>query len=177
MVTTAFPATQEQQAVAQVWARGPSGLRPRGPFDVFEDIEREFARAYDQVPVALRRSALPTQAAYPVVGPWAPRLDAYEKDGWIEIVVDLPGFKREDLNITVEDAELVISGDRQPSQDVSEVDYYRMERRTGRFYRRLGLPFEVEAQPVEALYADGVLTIRVPKPTELVPQVTRIAVR
>jgi HSP20 family protein len=173
MVMTAFPATQEQQAVAQAWARGP---RLRGPFDVFEGIEREFARAYDQVPVALRRSVVPTQARYPAGAPWAPRLDAYEKDGWIEIVVDLPGFKREDLNITIEDAELVISGDRQPSQEISETDYYRMERRNGQFYRRLALPFEIVAQPVEALYADGVLTIRVPKPAEPVPQVTRIAV-
>jgi HSP20 family protein len=176
MVMTAFPTTEEQQAVTQSWARAPRGPRFHRPFDVFEDIEREFARAFDQVPLALRRSAVPTQARYPVEGAWAPRLDAYEKDGWIEIVVDLPGFKRDDLNITVEDAELVISGERQPSQEVSEGDYYRMERRSGQFYRRLALPFEIGAQPVEALYVDGVLTIRVPKPAEPVPQVTRIAV-
>jgi HSP20 family protein len=176
MVMTAFPTTEEQQAMDQSWTRAPRGLRLRGPIDMFEEIEREFARAFDQAPLALRRSAVPTQA-HPVGGTWAPRLDAYEKDGWIEIVVDLPGFKREDLNITVEDAELVISGDRQASQEVSEADYYRMERRSGQFYRRLALPFEVEAQPVEARYADGVLTIRVPKPAEPVPQVTRIEVR
>src|SRR5438309_476210 len=171
MVMTAFPTTQEQQAVPRSWARALRGIRVRRPFDVFEDIERESARAFDQVPFALRRSAVRTETRDPVAETWAPRLDAYEKDGWIEIVVDLPGFKREDLNITVEDAELVISGERQPSQEVAEGVYYRMERRSGQFYRRLALPFEVEAEPVEAVYVDGVLTIRVPRPTEPIPQV------
>jgi HSP20 family protein len=96
-------------------------------------------------------------------GPWVPAIDVYEKDGSIVVKAELPGMKREDLKVSVERDSLVIEGERKAEKETKDEDYYICERAYGSFYRRVPLAAEVDADKAEAAFADGVLTITMPK--------------
>jgi len=91
------------------------------------------------------------------------RTDVYEKDGSIFFETELPGAKREDINIKVEDHQLVISGETKREEKVEEENYFRMGRSVGTFQRTYPLPDEVsEPNKIEAKFQDGILKVRVP---------------
>lgn len=107
---------------------------------------------------------------------FAPSVDVYDKDGAIVVKAELPGVKKEDISATVEDGDLVIKGSRAEEKEVKETDYYRMERSSGSFYRRIPLPEGVKTDDVSAKYEDGVLEVRVPRPAATTPASVPISV-
>ncbi len=98
---------------------------------------------------------------------WFPRLDMYEKNGNLLIEVELPGMKKEDIQVLVDNGDLVVQGDRKTESEVKEEDCYRLERSAGRFYRRIALPFEPKVEKIDVNFKEGVLEIRIPKPPEV----------
>lgn len=94
--------------------------------------------------------------------PWMPALDIFQRNGSVVVRVDLPGMKREEIQVTVEEDVLVVQGERKEAEEAMEGDYRRVERATGRFYRALRLPAGVDGERVTATYQDGVLEITVP---------------
>jgi len=101
---------------------------------------------------------------------WAPALDVYEdKDNFV-VHTELPGLKREDIEVTLEDGGLVISGERKAEEKRNEGEIRRQERFYGKFQRALTLPAPVAADKVKAQYKDGVLTVTVPKAEEAKPR-------
>jgi HSP20 family protein len=167
-------------AEATVPAKTENGkLRRRDPFDMFESFQDEMARLWSQTwpfgswPLARRAGQMTEGATL-----WAPRVDVFEKDGDLVVKAELPGAKKEDIDVTLEQGELVIRGKKQAEAEVKEEKYYRMERSYGSFYRRLALPFEATAEQVKATYAEGILEIHIPKPTtgaEPAPQTIKIS--
>ena len=103
-------------------------------------------------------------------------MDIFEKDGALTVKAELPGVKKEDVAITLEGSDLIVRGERKAESEVREEDYYRMERSYGGFYRRLPLPFEVEAGQVKASFTDGVLEVTIPKPAAAAPAAQTIPV-
>ena len=83
--------------------------------------------------------------------------DAYHVD------VDLPGVKKEDININVENNILTISGNRESKKEVKEEDYYRVESSYGKFERSFTLPEKVDIENIRAACEDGVLEVIIPK--------------
>ena len=106
---------------------------------------------------------------------WAPALDISERKDAYLVTVDLPGVKLDDLTITLEDGMLTVHGERQATNDASDQQFHRVERRYGSFRRAITLPAHVMADGVEASVEDGVLQILVPKAEEAKPK--RIQVR
>jgi HSP20 family protein len=102
-------------------------------------------------------------------------LDVMEKDDAFVVKASLPGVKPEDVNITVENGVLTISGEMREEQEPGEGRYYRRERRFGRFSRWVALPSEVNIDACDAGFEHGVLTIRLPKSAQARPR--QIAVR
>jgi HSP20 family protein len=101
---------------------------------------------------------------------WAPALDiAEQKDAYL-VQVELPGVRPDDLDITLEDGLLTIQGERRFTQESSEQQFHRIERRYGRFRRSITLPTQVQADAIEASFEDGLLTVRVPKAEEAKPR-------
>ncbi len=96
---------------------------------------------------------------------WAPSADIYEKDGHLVVKAELPGVDRDDISVTVEDGDLVLQGERRAEDEVEEDAFYRMERFTGTFYRRFALPDGIDEGQITAEYKDGVLEVRIPKPS------------
>ena len=101
---------------------------------------------------------------------WTPALDIHEdKDNFI-VRAELPGMKREDIDVSLHDGALSISGERKLEQKFEEAEVYRTERFFGKFQRTVALPAAVAADKVKAQYKDGVLTITLPKTEEAKPK-------
>jgi HSP20 family protein len=106
---------------------------------------------------------------------WAPALDVVREDGDLLIRAELPGVKREEVEITLHERVLTISGERgveeQKEEQKEGSGYYVRERRHGSFRRSLVLPHEVEEGQISARFEDGVLEVRAPgAATELEPK-------
>jgi len=110
-------------------------------------------------------------------GDWRPPVDIYENDQH-EIVLraELPGLKREDLDIRVENNTLTLRGDRKRDTEVKQESYHRVERVYGAFSRSFSLPSTVNAEQVSAEFRDGVLTVVLPPREEAKPRQIQVKV-
>jgi HSP20 family protein len=107
---------------------------------------------------------------------WTPALDVYEdKDSFI-VKAELPGMKKEDIEVSLHDGSLSISGERKTEAKREDSEVYRAERFFGRFQRTVSLPTAVAADKVKAAYNDGVLTITLPKTEEAKPKKIDVSV-
>lgn len=97
-----------------------------------------------------------------------PRMDVAETDGAIEVQIDLPGFKPEEIDVEIHDNYLTISGSHTEEQKAEDKDrrYHRVERRSGSFSRSVALPCAVKQEEVNAELKEGVLHIRLLKSEE-----------
>jgi len=150
----------------------------RRPMGFFEQMEREMADMRRQMSGLFRWPAL---EEYRPKGlkeiTWAPTVDAYEKDGAFFIKAELPGVKKEDVQVSLNEGILTIQGKRQEEQEVKEADYHARERFSGSFRRAFALPDGVDAGKISAEYKDGVLEVQVPLPAEAKPQTATIPVK
>jgi HSP20 family protein len=101
---------------------------------------------------------------------WTPALDVYENKDNFVVKVELPGMKKEDINISLHDGSLSISGERKSEGQYEDAEVYRAERFFGRFQRSVTLPAAVAADKVKAQYKDGILTVTLPKTEEAKPK-------
>jgi HSP20 family protein len=124
----------------------------------FLDFPQEMGRFFD-------RDYWPWPAArFFREGAWAPRIDVYEEGNELVVRADLPGVKREEVQVTVDGDQLVLRGERKEEKEIKEERYYRSERSYGSFYRSITLPGAVDPKDIKAQLRDGVLEVRVPKP-------------
>jgi HSP20 family protein len=111
----------------------------------------------------------------PLTG-WAPALEVYEdKDNFV-VNAELPGLKREDIEVSLQDGALVISGERKAEEKRKEGEIHRQERFYGKFQRALTLPAPIAVDQVKAQYKDGILTITLPKAEEAKPKKIDVSV-
>ena len=96
---------------------------------------------------------------------WTPALDLYQNNDNIIAIVELPGMRKEDIEISLHDGMLTISGERRMQAQESEQPE-RTERYVGKFRRSITLPSRVDANKVSASYRDGILTVTLPKAEE-----------
>lgn len=102
--------------------------------------------------------------------PFRPSMDVARKDGELIVTAELPGIDPDnDVEITVDDDYLTITGEKSEEKEVSEEDRYMHERRYGKFVRRIPVPEGVSADEITANYAKGVLTVKVTLPEETKP--------
>lgn len=146
-------------------------------WDPFEELRQEMARIWGMGGTMFPWAPATLQRRLGRETPWAPSIDVYEKDNALIVKAELPGVKKEDVQVTLDDGDLVIRGERKAEHEVKEQDYYRMERSYGSFQRRLPLPFDVKPEQVTANFKDGVLELRIPRPAESkpAPQTIRVS--
>lgn len=94
---------------------------------------------------------------------WTPRLDLTETEDAFHLSVDLPGMKKEDVHIRMEDSRLVISGERMEQKTEEDRNRVRMERSFGSFYRSIRLPKSIQEDGIRARFRNGVLSVELPK--------------
>ncbi len=94
---------------------------------------------------------------------WLPAVDIRQEQGNYCVEMDVPGFKSEDVEVTVEDRVLSIRGNRASEEKSEREGYLRTERRTGAFVRQFLLPAAVQSSDIVASVKDGVLNIQIPQ--------------
>jgi len=94
---------------------------------------------------------------------FSPRIDVTEDEKNIHVTAEIPGVKKENLKITLQDNILTIEGEKKKEEEKKEKNYYRSERVFGSFKRSFTLPVEVNSEKVDAKFEDGTLNISIQK--------------
>lgn len=134
-------------------ARVPNAsvLRSRDPFQGFFDrVFDNFWNDSDFVSEGRSRT-------------WLPAIDIFESDDAFVATADLPGLKKDDIDISIEDSVLTVSGERKFDESQETGSFRRVERSYGTFRRSFTLPRGVDSTKVQAKFEDGVLTLDIPK--------------
>jgi HSP20 family protein len=108
---------------------------------------------------------------------WTPRVNVEEMEEEFEITAELPGMKKEEINIEVHDNVLTIKGERKYEKENKDGNYHICERSYGTFQRAFTLPENVQTEGIDAEYVDGVLRLTVPKVEPEKPKEVKIEVK
>lgn len=137
------------------------------PIDRLATLRDEFNRLFDWT--------APTRDSGFFSG-WTPALDVYDDKDHFVVKVEVPGMKKEDIEISLHDGTLTVSGERKSEHEEKAGQTYRSERFFGKFQRSLTLPAAVDAGKVSASYKDGILTVQLPKAEEAKPRQIEVSV-
>ncbi len=105
-----------------------------------------------------------------------PAVDICEKEGAFEITAELPGLEEKDLEIKLANGNLTIQGEKKSQTEEKNKDSYYSERYYGSFQRSFTLPQDVDAEKIEARFANGVLTLHLPRKPEAAPAQRQIPI-
>ena len=144
--------------VRQVW---PSRPALTNPFADLENRRREMLRFLD---------AVAGEPFGEVTAGVFPPMNVTQDDGHFYLRAEVPGIRANDLSISAARNRISISGRREIPQEHERVSYHRKERADGTFNRTITLPSEIDAESVDARYADGILTLKLAKAAETKPR-------
>ena len=105
---------------------------------------------------------------------WVPSVDIREEEDRFVLIADIPGVRREDVEVTLENGVLTLKGERHTETEDTREGFHRKERVHGTFMRQFNLPETVETDSINATISDGVLEIGIPKQAK--PEPRKIAV-
>lgn len=101
---------------------------------------------------------------------WAPAVDVREDEHNFYVTADLPGMKKEEIEVELENSLLTIKGERRFERREDKENFHFVERSYGNFYRSFTLPKNVKGDAITAEYKDGVLSVMIPKADEVKPK-------
>ncbi len=138
------------------------------PFQEMEDWFDDFFRR----PFSLMRPSWWPRTVEEV----SPSVDVFEEGDDVVVKAELPGIKKEDIEVNLSDDIMTISGEKKKEEKVQKKDYYSLERSFGSFRRSFRLPSEVLPDKAKAAFKDGILEIRVPKSDEAKKKTKKVAI-
>ncbi|MDH7500202.1 MAG: Hsp20/alpha crystallin family protein [candidate division NC10 bacterium] len=141
------------------------GLRRWGPFREFLSLQKEMDRLFGQYFGRMRGPEEESLAAA-----WAPAVDIYETEDKVVLKAELPGLKKDHIDIQIRENTLTLKGEKKFEKEVKEENYHRVERTYGTFQRSFTLPNTVKQEGIEAIFKDGVLEVSLPKAEEAKPK-------
>ena len=124
------------------------------PFADFNRMQRDLERGF------FGRRGVPAKAP---VADFSPAIDIHEEKDALVVSAELPGLKREEIEISLDGDVLSLKGERKFEKDEQNKKFHRVERSYGAFVRYFQLPTTIDPEKIEAKLADGVLTLRLPK--------------
>ena len=108
---------------------------------------------------------------------WAPACDIFETADEIVVKAELPGIKREDVKLTIENNVLTLQGERKFEAETKKENYHRVEQSYGEFSRSFTLPFGIDVKNVTAEFKEGLLRVRLPKREDAKPKAIEVNVK
>jgi HSP20 family protein len=138
-------------------------------FGRLSDLRDEIDRLFDSPLTELTRTSQ-------LLSGWTPALDVFEEKENFVVKAELPGMRKEDIEVSFHDGSLSISGERKGESKHEDAEVYRAERFFGRFQRTVTLPAAVSPDKIKAAYKDGVLTVTLPKTEEAKPKQIDVSV-
>ncbi len=137
----------------------PETSRVISPFD---EAERWLEDAFRR-PLSLFGPSWFPKLRFPEMESVTPSVDIFEDANNVVVKAEIPGIKKEDIDVRLTDDVITISGEKKKEDKVEKKDYCRLERSYGSFKRSFRLPKEVQADKAEAKFEDGILEISIPK--------------
>ncbi|HEY9785786.1 MAG TPA: Hsp20/alpha crystallin family protein [Candidatus Obscuribacterales bacterium] len=110
-------------------------------------------------------------------GAFQPRVEVKETDNDLHISFELPGLDEKDLDVSITDDALSVSGEKREEKEENTSGYYRMERTYGSFRRQIPFPCPIDKDKAEATFKRGVLTVKLPKAANAREHVKRITIK
>ncbi|MGH9442753.1 MAG: Hsp20/alpha crystallin family protein [Thermoanaerobaculia bacterium] len=144
-------------------------------WDPFQEINWWNDRLSRILGAETARTARPDGELALTSGNWLPPVDIVEGKDRIKLDVELPGFKENQVNLTVENGMLTVKGERKFEKDDKAENYHRVERSYGTFVRSFSLPTSIDPNRIQADFSDGILHIEMPKREETRPKQIPIA--
>lgn len=132
--------------------RPMQGMRRRRDTDLFEDMQSLFENMLGTY-----------SGGWPEMQMGIPKVDVIDRDDEILVRAEVPGLKKDDIDVTMTDDLVTIRGTAQQEEKREEGDYYYRETSRGEFSRSIRLPAHVDGSKAKAKYADGVLELTLPK--------------
>jgi HSP20 family protein len=140
-----------------------------------QSLRRDIDRAFDQFKTSFPASLGLGDADGG--GLLAPKIDVSETEKQVEIVAEIPGVDKDQIDVSITNEVLTIKGEKKTECEEKENDYHLIERSSGSFYRSVPLGFDVDPDKVETDFKDGVLTLVLPKPPELAEKSKKIKIK
>jgi HSP20 family protein len=155
------------------FSRGRSG----GAVDPFRRMQEEMSDMLSRI-----GGGLPSESGFGLAagdGIAMPDVDIAETQNAYEVTLDVPGVAASDMDVSVDNGVLTVSGQRESETKEGGEDrsFHRVERYRGRFVRRIALPAGIDEDAVEARHENGVLTVRLPKVPEAQKKQKRVEIR
>ncbi len=138
-------------------------------YNALTELHRELGRVFDN-----RYGSAREPAAYETSN-WAPQVDITETPENFRVLVDLPGVKPGEVEVTLHNDVLTIKGARDHEKEVEQENYKRRERIRGSFFRQFSLPESTDSDAIKAKTTNGVLEITIPKSAKPVPLTITVA--
>lgn len=108
---------------------------------------------------------------------WYPAVDIEEHQDHYQVAMELPGMRKEDLQISFTDGILTISGEKKEEKEDKERNYHCYERRFGKFERSFRVHSDIKSDKIDASFKDGILTIELPKAETAKPKQIEVKVK
>lgn len=151
--------------------RSPAIMRPEGasyPFSMMGRFMGDIGRLFEDFGFGRDFAAPLIPRGENVLGraTWTPQVDVFERDGNLVVHADLPGLRQEDVNVSIDDGLLTLSGERTLTEEHEKGGVYHRERSYGSFQRSLALPDGIDPERVQATFDNGVLVVTMPLPPQ-----------
>ena len=147
---------------------------PTSALSHFEEFERRFEDFFRR-PFSMMEAPRWTRWTA-LAGEVSPAMDIYDEGGDIVVKAEIPGMKKEEIHIDINEKTVTISGEKKKEEKTERKDYVHLERTYGSFARTFALSVEVETEKARATFKDGVLEVRVPKTAEAASRTRKVAI-
>jgi HSP20 family protein len=150
------------------WLPSTHSAFDEGPFAMMRRLSDEMDRLFEGF--GMGRGLFPSLGGGAQGGEmaslWSPHVEMCERGNKLVVSADLPGIKREDVNVRVDQDSIVVEGERRQENTSNERGFFRSERSYGRFFRQIPLPEGVNPDSAQATFRDGVLEIEMDAPQQ-----------
>ncbi len=146
-------------------------------FPVFRSLQEEVNKLFEDFRHGFHFAPTNMFDSVDTMAGIATKVDVKDTEKEVVITAELPGVDLKDIEVTLKNDGIAISGEKNVEKEEKDKGYYRMERSYGSFYRLLPLPCAVDREAVSATYKDGVLKVTMPKTAEAIENEKKISVK
>ncbi len=138
------------------------------PLKEFENLSKRLKKFVDEFPETF---------SVEIGTSYTPRMDIVHDDEFVYVYLDIPGVRKEDIKLTLQEGVLTIAGEKKQPTDLEKKTYYKMERAFGSFTRSVSIPVEIDKSSIKAKLENGVLEVMIKKAAPRKPEEVEITIQ
>jgi HSP20 family protein len=147
-----------------------SALAPADTPDVWSSLRSEMDRLFDAFTSRFGMTPFLSPRFGSMPGVLSPAVDITEEEGAFKVSAEVPGMAEKEIQVSLSGDTLTIKGEKRQEREEKDKNRYLSERTYGEFQRAFSLPADVDREKIEATFANGVLTVTLPKTAKAAPK-------